>query len=209
MYVGRFPPCIHTSLVKRMCILLPPTFTVAQGKQVLFVFLLEILTDDKGPKPKVFWHTCKKCSQASQKVHPATSTLVSAPPAPSSVPTISLAPYAQSTSMVAPVPKVAPPRREDDMSIGSCPMMLTPSLATPPPRVIRTNADFIKSFPQSLNPFKPLKVWLDKAAHCKLLMGHLVTAFRTAEHAGMLSNSQFVALIQHFFPSYPMPPASL
>jgi hypothetical protein len=32
-----FLPAFHTSLVKRMCTLLPPGFTVAHGKRVLFV----------------------------------------------------------------------------------------------------------------------------------------------------------------------------
>jgi hypothetical protein len=57
-----FLPAFHTSLVKRMCTLLPPGFTVARSKRVLFVFILEILTGDEGPKPEVFWCTHKKRS---------------------------------------------------------------------------------------------------------------------------------------------------
>jgi hypothetical protein len=63
-----FMPTFHTALIKWMCTLLPPGFTsfiVAHGKWVLFVFLQEILTGNKGPKPKVFWHACKKYSRAS------------------------------------------------------------------------------------------------------------------------------------------------
>ena len=91
--------------------------------------------------------------------------------------------------------------------MGSRPVTLTPSLAAPLPRVVCTNADFIKSFPWSLDPFEPLEAWLNEAAHRKLLVGHLVTAFRTVGHADMLSNSQFITLVQRFFPSYPSPPA--
>jgi hypothetical protein len=57
-----FLPAFHTSLVKQMCTLLPPRFMVACSKQVLFMFLLEILTGNEGPKPEVFWCTCKKHS---------------------------------------------------------------------------------------------------------------------------------------------------
>jgi hypothetical protein len=78
-----FLPVFHTSLVKRMWTLLSSGFMVAHGKWVLFVFLLEILTSDKGPKPEVFWCARKKRSQASQKVCLATLTPTSAPPAPS------------------------------------------------------------------------------------------------------------------------------
>jgi hypothetical protein len=141
-----FLPAFHTSLVKRMCTLLPPGFMVAHGKWVLFVFILEILTGDKGPKPKVFWHARKKRSRASQKVRLAMSTM-SASPAPTPVPIMSLVPCAQSTSMVAPLPEVAPPRREDDVSMGSHPVIPTPSPATILPQGVHTSADFLKSFP--------------------------------------------------------------
>jgi hypothetical protein len=163
-----FLPAFHIFLVKTICTLLLPSFIVAHSKWVLFVFLLEILTGDKGLKPEVFWHACKKHSQASQKVCPATLTLISAPLAPSPMLTISLMPCAQSTSMVAPVPKVVLPTREDDMSMGLCPVMLTPSLAAPSPLAIQTNANFIKSFSQDLNLSRPLKAWIGKAAYYKL-----------------------------------------
>jgi hypothetical protein len=57
-----FLPQFHTSLIKRMCTLLPPGVAVSRGKKVLFVFLLETLTGDEGPKPEVFWRARKKCS---------------------------------------------------------------------------------------------------------------------------------------------------
>jgi hypothetical protein len=60
-----FLPQFHTLLIKRMCTLLPPAVAVSRGKKVLFVFLLEILTGNEGPKPEVFWHVRKKRSQAS------------------------------------------------------------------------------------------------------------------------------------------------
>jgi hypothetical protein len=57
-----FLPQFHTLLIKRMCTLLPPGVAVSHGKKVLFVFLLVILTGDKGPKPEVFWCARKKRS---------------------------------------------------------------------------------------------------------------------------------------------------
>jgi hypothetical protein len=171
-----FLPAFHISLVKQMCTLLSPRFTVACSKWVLFVFLLEILTGNESPKPEVFWHTRKKHSQASQKVCPAMSALTPAPPASSSVPTPLLVPCAQSTSMVTPVSEVTLPGRKDDMSMGSRPAMLTPSSAAPPSHDIHTSANFIKSFPWELFPFRPLEAWLDEAAYRKLPTGHLLMA---------------------------------
>jgi hypothetical protein len=123
------------------------------------------------------------------------------------MPTIPLVPHAQVMLSVAHVSKVAPLERVDDVSMGSCPAMPTPSPTAPLPYVIHTSVDFLKSFPQVLHSFEPLEAWLDEAAQCKLPMGHLVTAIQTAGHADMLSNNQFIALIQCFFSSYPVPSA--
>jgi hypothetical protein len=60
-----FMPQFHTSLIKHMVTLLPAGYPMFHGKKILFVFLLEVLTSDKGVKPEVFWHASKKCSQAS------------------------------------------------------------------------------------------------------------------------------------------------
>jgi hypothetical protein len=130
------------------------------------------------------------------------STLISAPPAPSSVPTTSLAPCAQSTSTVAPLPKVVPPGREDDMSMGSCPTTLTPFLAAIPPQGMCTSADFLKSFLQGSNQAEAsLKLWLGKAAYRKIPLRHFITAVRTAEQTALLSNVAFLNFT-HSFLSY-------
>jgi hypothetical protein len=78
-----FLPAFHTSLIKHMCTLLPPGYSVSHGKKSLFIFLLEVLTSE-GLKLEVFWHAHKKCSQASQEGHLATQafTPMSAPSAP-------------------------------------------------------------------------------------------------------------------------------
>jgi hypothetical protein len=100
-----FLPAFHTSLVKQMCTLLPSGFTVAHSKRVLFMFLLEILTGDEGPKPEVFWCTHKKHSRASREMCHATSQAsnpVSCPPSPSLVPAMLLEPSALATYTTAP-----------------------------------------------------------------------------------------------------------
>jgi hypothetical protein len=89
-----------------MCTLLPSNFTIACGKQVLFMFLLEILTGDKGPKPGSFWCAHKKHSQASCKVHSTSKQATSQPVPPSSMPSprpaMSLGPPAPATSQSRP-----------------------------------------------------------------------------------------------------------
>jgi hypothetical protein len=131
-----------------------------------------------------------------------------APPAPSPVPTTSLAPCAQSTLTVAHVTKVVLPERVDDMSMGSRLSTLTPSQAAPLPCDVRTNADFLKSFPQSLTPVKPLRVWLGKFARRKLPSGHLVMAVKTAGHKPYLHMVQFTDFICQKVPYYIVPPCA-
>jgi hypothetical protein len=134
-------------------------------------------------------------------------TSASALPAPSSVPTTSLVPYAQFTSMVAPVPKVALPRREDDVSMGSCPVMPTPSPAAITPQGMHTSADFLKSFPWSQDQTKAtLKLWLGEATHRKIPFRHFVTAIRHAGCVALLSKTWFLNFACPFLPYIPTAP---
>ena len=167
------------------------------------MFILEILTGDEGPKPEVFWRARKKRSRASQKVRLATSTMP-APLAPTPMPTTSLAPCAQSMSMVAPSPEVAPPGREDDVSMGSRPATPTPSPAAILPQGVRTGADFLKSFPQAPDQTEAtLKLWLGEAARRKIPLGHLVTALRHAGCLVLLHKAWFLDFTRPFLPYIP------
>jgi hypothetical protein len=199
-----FLPQFHTSLIKRMCTLLPPGYSIARGKKTLFVFLLEILTGE-GPKPEVFWRARKKRSRASREVCLATKALTptSAPPAPSLVPTMPLVPCAQSAPKAAPLPEVSPLRSGDDVSMGSRPATPTPLPTAPHPHALRSNADFLKSFPRNLNQRAPLAAWLEEAANRKVPLGHLITSIRTAGHVSILMDTEFVNFVRGFFPSLP------
>src|SRR5487761_1342451 len=58
-----FNPTFHTLLVHRAITLLPPLCPVAKGKQVMFVFLLEVLTGREGaglPESRPHFFTPKK-----------------------------------------------------------------------------------------------------------------------------------------------------
>jgi hypothetical protein len=88
-----------------------------------------------------------------------------------------------------------------------CPV-LSPRLWWHPPPLcqIMTNADFLKSFPQTLDQITALESWLVEAACHKLLWGHLCMAIKTAGHTEMLVNEQFLAFVCNYFPSAPSPP---
>ena len=63
-FVNRVLSCLHyvvvTHLVWHTQVLLPPLYSMAKGKKVMFVFILEVLDRD-GPKPGSFWEVQKKC----------------------------------------------------------------------------------------------------------------------------------------------------
>jgi hypothetical protein len=126
---------------------------------------------------------------------------MSAPSAPSPVPTMSLVPCAQSMSMVAPSPEVLPQGNGNDASMGSHPATLTPLPAAPKPQSVCTDADFLKVFSWNLGHHKYLNSWLQEAAHCQLPWGHLVTAIRTTGHTDKLSNPGFIDYVHVHFPS--------
>jgi len=65
-----FQALFHTHLVKCMLMLLPPLCPIAKGKQVLFVFLLEIL-DREGPQPFFNPLMAKKHQLCPKKHSPA------------------------------------------------------------------------------------------------------------------------------------------
>jgi hypothetical protein len=154
-----FLPQFHTSLIKHMVTLLPPGVTVSQGKKVLFVFLLEILTGDESIKPKVFWRTCKKHSRASQATRKAKrATKVSNP-----------LPLPSAPAPAPPIPDkephtiVAPSGINTEQSIAWLHDMLmqpkTPSQlkATSDPFFPASNQDFTHSFLRQVGNTTPIQ----------------------------------------------------
>jgi hypothetical protein len=200
-----FLPVFHTALIKRTCTLLPSRFTVAHSKQVLFVFLLEILTGDKGPKPKVFWRACKKRSQASQEVCRAMSQgLLPAPypPLPSLVPDTSPEPLALAMLTLAPSASI---------SLGSGPLGSSganpdnvvmeavksslPLMASPEPykRSKPSNQAFTCMFLQDptgqtliLSKNDRMKQWLTKARRWGFNIGQVLNAVQAASRGGFI-----------------------
>src|SRR5579863_5335993 len=79
-----FQPPFYTHLVRKAVSLLPPLCPVAKGKQVMFVFLLEVLNEDshgspgRNPGPLAFFNIPKKPSPSAPK-KAAASPGVSAP----------------------------------------------------------------------------------------------------------------------------------
>jgi hypothetical protein len=152
----------HTLLIKCMCTLLPPRVAVSCGKKVLFVFLLEILTGDEGPKLEVFWHACKKHSRASQATCKAKrATKASNPPAP--VPSIPTPTPCETTSL----------GYRSDLSMEENVKMvrdvvmwaITPSplKPTPDPFFPASNQDFARSFTRQIGDTAPIRAWCVKA----------------------------------------------
>src|SRR5579863_3350719 len=82
-----FQPPFHTHLVRKAVSLLPPLCPVAKGKQVMFVFLLEVLNEDshgspgRNPGPLAFFDLIKKPSPSAPKTA-AASHGASAPTPP-------------------------------------------------------------------------------------------------------------------------------
>src|SRR5487761_1399949 len=72
-----FDPIFHTSLVRRALTLLPPLYPMAKGKQVMFVFLLEVLTGREGAglsESRPHFFTPKKKRQVHKQPSKATET---------------------------------------------------------------------------------------------------------------------------------------
>src|SRR6266850_3449450 len=110
-----FLPPFHTHLVQRALALLPPLCPVAKGKQVMFMFLLEVIA---GEGPKTFFDLPKKrmprawpqspvtSGQAQVALHPATLPLAASPAPPP--PPVALTPVAQLNRLDRP-PMLGPP----------------------------------------------------------------------------------------------------
>jgi hypothetical protein len=173
-----------------MCTLLPPGFMVACSKWVLFIFLLEILTGDEGPKPELFWCAHKKCSRASQEVCLAMSQAsnpVPHPPLPSLVPATSPEPPTPTTLLPAPSVSLLPlglvspetsETQPDDM-VMSLPMASPPRMKL---KINLSNQAFACMFPnepysdtqESINATDMLqKQWLAEAQGRDFNMGQV------------------------------------
>jgi hypothetical protein len=190
-----------------MCTLLPPGVAVSHGKKVLFVFLLEILTGNKGPKPEVFWHACKKRSRASQATRKAKRvTEASNPPplpsAPAPVPTPLPSTVGTKPDYIIPPPGLI--MEETCQWIKDVVMRpKTPSLpkSTPVPLFPATNQDFACSFPHLIGNTAPIRACCVEAHRCGFQWGQVCNSIRAAGHASLLLQGPFMNLVTSSFQS--------
>jgi hypothetical protein len=161
---------------------------------VLFVFLLEILTGDKGPKPKVFWHARKKRSQASQEVRRATSQVsnpVPHPPSPSIVPDMLPEPSTLVTSPLAPSISVSEASAPSGI-LGAQPddVVMKPSMASPEAlrKLKLSNQTFAHMFlKNSMDQLQERMIrWLTEAQQWGFNMGQVLNAVLASGNGGFI-----------------------